>query len=206
MAESFLDIVKEKVVVLDGAMGTSIQDQNLNPEDFGGERYHGCNENLVVTKPPAVEAVHAGFLEAGCDVIETDTFGGHPVVLAEYELADRAYILNLEAAKLAKKVARDLLREFGGFEIQDIGPVGKLVFGQHHRVAAEGIRFDHVAPCFEEPRMDRFDRRRLRDDEILVASMIPFPPEILGIEILILDGCPHRPVENDDLLLHDVEE
>ena len=107
MAESFLDIVKEKVVVLDGAMGTSIQDQNLNPEDFGGERYHGCNENLVVTKPPAVEAVHAGFLEAGCDVIETDTFGGHPVVLAEYELADRAYILNLEAAKLAKKVARD---------------------------------------------------------------------------------------------------
>src|SRR5258707_3364545 len=107
MAGSFLDIVKEKIVVLDGAMGTSIQDQDLNPEDFGGELYHGCNENLVVTKPSAVEAVHAGFLEAGCDVIETDTFGGAPVVLAEYQLADQAYTLNFEAAKLAKRGAGD---------------------------------------------------------------------------------------------------
>jgi 5-methyltetrahydrofolate--homocysteine methyltransferase len=127
MAESFLDIVKEKIVVFDGAMGTSIQDQNLDPEDFGGERYHGCNEYLVVTKPSAVEAVHAGFLEVGCDVVETDTFGATPVVLAEYQLADQAYTLNLEAAKLAKKVARDFsVPGRPRFVAGSMGPTTKL--------------------------------------------------------------------------------
>ena len=102
---SFLDTLKERIVVFDGAMGTNIQVQNLTPEDFGG--LDGCNEYLVVTKPQAVEKVHAGFLEAGCDVIETDTFGAASIVLAEYDIADKAYELNLKAAQLAKRVAAD---------------------------------------------------------------------------------------------------
>ena len=101
----FLDTLKERIVVFDGAMGTNIQVQNLTPEDFGG--LDGCNEYLVVTKPQAVEKVHAGFLEAGCDVIETDTFGAASIVLAEYDIADKAYELNLKAAQLAKRVAAD---------------------------------------------------------------------------------------------------
>ena len=86
---------KRPVLVFDGATGTSLQSQNLTAEDFGGPEYEGCNEYLVHTKPSAVEQVHQGFLEAGADVIETDTFGGTSIVLAEYDLADQAYYLTL---------------------------------------------------------------------------------------------------------------
>jgi 5-methyltetrahydrofolate--homocysteine methyltransferase len=75
-------------------MGSSLQTQNLTAEDFGGAQYEGCNEYLIVTKPDAVEKVHRSFLEAGADVIETDTFGAASIVLAEYDLADQAYLLN----------------------------------------------------------------------------------------------------------------
>ena len=95
------------VVVFDGAMGTNLQVQNLTAADFGGPEYEGCNEYLVITKPEAVEKVHRGFLEAGADVIETDTFGGTSIVLAEYDLADRAYEINKTAAELAKRVANE---------------------------------------------------------------------------------------------------
>src|SRR5687768_3895183 len=102
---NFLEALKQRIVVFDGAMGTNIQVQNLTPDDFGG--LDGCNEYLVTTKPDAVEKVHAGFFEAGCDVIETDTFGSTSIVLAEYDIADQAYELNLKAAQLAKRVAAD---------------------------------------------------------------------------------------------------
>src|SRR4028119_161844 len=93
------------VIVFDGAMGSSLQTQDLTAEDFGGPQYEGCNEYLVVTKPEAVEKVHRDFLEVGADVIETDTFGGASIVLAEYDLADQAYSLNKTATELAKRVA-----------------------------------------------------------------------------------------------------
>jgi len=95
------------VIVFDGAMGTSLQTQNLTAEDFGGPQYEGCNEYLVHTKPEAVEKVHREFLAVGADVIETDTFGGASIVLAEYDLADQAYTLNKTAAELAKRVASE---------------------------------------------------------------------------------------------------
>ena len=102
---NFLKALKQRIVVFDGAMGTNIQVQNLTPDDFGG--LDGCNEYLVITKPEAIEKVHAGFFEAGCDVVETDTFGSTSIVLAEYDIADKAYELNLRAAQLAKRVAAD---------------------------------------------------------------------------------------------------
>ena len=102
---TFLDTLKDRIVVFDGAMGTNIQVQNLTPDDFGG--LDGCNEYLVQTKPEAVEKVHAAFLEVGCDVVETDTFGATSIVLAEYDIAHLSYELNLKAAQLAKKVASD---------------------------------------------------------------------------------------------------
>ena len=88
------------VLVFDGATGTSLQQLDLSADDFGGEALEGCNENLVITKPDAVQAVHRQFLDAGCDVIETDTFGAASVVLAEYGLEDHAYTLNKRAAEL----------------------------------------------------------------------------------------------------------
>jgi 5-methyltetrahydrofolate--homocysteine methyltransferase len=93
------------VLVFDGAMGTNLQSQNLTVEDFGGMEYEGCNEYLVITKPEAVAKVHRDFLAAGADVIETDSFGSSPLVLAEYDLADRAYELSRKAAELARTCA-----------------------------------------------------------------------------------------------------
>ncbi len=122
---NFLDILKERIVVFDGAMGTNIQVQNLTPDDFGG--LDGCNEYLVVTKPEAVEKVHAGFLDVGCDVVETDTFGATSIVLAEYDIADKAYELNLEAAKLAKRVASDYSKtDWPRWVAGSMGPTTKL--------------------------------------------------------------------------------
>ncbi|MGA9116158.1 MAG: homocysteine S-methyltransferase family protein [Bacteroidota bacterium] len=103
--KSFSDILREKVIVFDGAMGTHLQGQQLSADDFGGEHLQGCNEVLVVSRPAAVENVHRDYLEAGCDVVETDTFGGSAIVLAEYGLEDRAYDLNLAAARLARRMA-----------------------------------------------------------------------------------------------------
>ncbi|MEO1669963.1 MAG: methionine synthase [Cyanobacteria bacterium J06631_2] len=110
MNSIFLDRLhspERPVLVLDGAMGTNLQVQNLTAEDFGGEEYEGCNEYLVHTKPEAVAKVHRGFLEAGADIVETDTFGGTSIVLAEYDLGDQAYYLNRAAAELAKKLTEE---------------------------------------------------------------------------------------------------
>ena len=103
----FRELLKQKIVVFDGATGTHFQGQGLTADDFGGEEYSGCNEYLVVTKPSAVEKVHRDYLEAGCDVIETDTFGGTSIVLGEYALAERAHELNLKAAQIARRLAQE---------------------------------------------------------------------------------------------------
>jgi len=104
---TFLDTLKERIVVFDGAMGTNLQLQNLTLEDFGGLRFEGCNENLLVTRPDAVENVHKAFLDVGCDVIETNSFNGTPVDFAEYDIGDKAYDMNVLAASLAKRIAAD---------------------------------------------------------------------------------------------------
>ncbi len=125
--KSFRDILKEKIVVLDGAMGTHLQGQQLTPDDFGGEHLNGCNEHLVVSRPSAVERVHSDYLDAGCDVIETNSFGGTSIVLAEYGLADRSYQLNYEAARIARRVASSFSTpSHPRFVAGSMGPTTKL--------------------------------------------------------------------------------
>jgi 5-methyltetrahydrofolate--homocysteine methyltransferase len=91
-----------RVLVLDGATGTALQGFTLTAADFGGPELEGCNENLCATRPDVVDAVHESYLAAGCDIVETNSFGGTPLVLAEYGLADRAFELNAAAARLAR--------------------------------------------------------------------------------------------------------
>lgn len=104
---NFLDTLKERIVVFDGAMGTNLQVQNLSLDDFGGLRFEGCNENLLITRPDAVENVHIAFLDVGCDVIETNSFNGTTVDFAEYDMAGQTYDMNVRAATLAKRIASD---------------------------------------------------------------------------------------------------
>src|SRR5690242_19851565 len=102
---ALLAALEHRIVVLDGAMGTMLQQKNLTAEDFGGPALEGCNENLTRTRPDVVLSVHRAYLDAGSDIIETNTFGGAGIVLAEYGLADQAYEINLAASKLARQAA-----------------------------------------------------------------------------------------------------
>jgi 5-methyltetrahydrofolate--homocysteine methyltransferase len=105
MKKAFLDALESRVLVFDGATGTSLQAQDLSAQDFGGAELEGCNEYLVFSRPEAVEAVHRGFLEAGADIIETNTFGATSIVLAEYGIAELAREMNREAAAIARRMA-----------------------------------------------------------------------------------------------------
>ena len=104
-AEALQEALAERVLVLDGATGTWLQGQNLTAEDFGGPELEGCNENLVFSRPDVIRRMHDEYLAAGADLVETDTFGGTPLVLAEYGLADRAIEQNAAAARIARAAA-----------------------------------------------------------------------------------------------------
>jgi 5-methyltetrahydrofolate--homocysteine methyltransferase len=102
----YLDLLAERVTIFDGATGTNLQLRGLGPDDFGGPALEGCNELLVATRPDVVQDLHRSFLDVGVDVIETDSFGAFPVVLAEYGIAERAAELARRSAELAREVAR----------------------------------------------------------------------------------------------------
>ena len=104
---TYLQALRERVLIFDGAMGTNLQIMGLSPEDFGGPDLEGCNEILISTRPDLIAAVHRSFFEVGCDVVETGTFGSSPVVLAEYGLADRAREISRTGAEIAKSVAAE---------------------------------------------------------------------------------------------------
>jgi len=101
------ELLAERILVLDGAMGTMLQQRALSAADFGGAALEGCNENLVRTRPDVVLDVHRKYFEAGSDIVETDSFGGTPLVLAEYGLAADAQALNKQAAALARQAAEE---------------------------------------------------------------------------------------------------
>ena len=123
----FLDLLKEKIVVFDGAMGTFLQSQNLTFDDWGGANFENCSENLLYTRPDLIEKVHTQFLEVGCDVIETNSFGGSEVVLSEFGIAEKTYDVNRKAAEIAKSVANGFsTNEKPRFVAGSIGPGTKL--------------------------------------------------------------------------------
>src|SRR5260370_9295287 len=99
------ELVTERIVVLDGAMGTMLQQRNLTAADFGGPALEGCNENLVRTRPDVVLDIHRKYFEAGADIVETNSFGSTPLVLAEYGLQPDALELNKRAATLARQAS-----------------------------------------------------------------------------------------------------
>jgi 5-methyltetrahydrofolate--homocysteine methyltransferase len=120
--------LESRVLVLDGATGTALQAAHLTADDFGGPELEGCNEYLCVTRPDVVEGVSLGYLAAGCDVVETDSFGGTPLVLGEYGLADQAYELNRLAAALARSAcARHDTPEQPRFVCGSMGPTTKAI-------------------------------------------------------------------------------
>ena len=140
----FLEALERRILVFDGATGTNIQSQQLTAADFGGPELEGCNEYLVISKPESVELVHRGFLEAGADIIETDTFGATSIVLAEYGIAHLARELNVKAAAIARRMADAYSTpDAPRFVAGSIGPTTKLPSLGH-------IGFDDMQAAYRE--------------------------------------------------------
>ncbi|HEX6772782.1 MAG TPA: methionine synthase [Acidobacteriaceae bacterium] len=139
---SILDILKERVLIYDGATGTNIQNRHLTVDDYWGKE--GCNELLVLSRPDVIKDLHASFFEVGSDIVETDSFGSTSIVLAEYDLQDKTRELNIAAAKLAKEVAADFSTpDKPRFVAGSIGPTTKLPSLGH-------IKYDDMAASYRE--------------------------------------------------------
>ena len=127
--------LEKRILVLDGAMGTMLQQYKFTEEDFRGERFKdfhmplkGNNDLLSITKPDAIKEVHASFLEVGADIIETNTFSGTTIAMADYELEELVYELNYESAKIAKEVADEFTKKDPNkprFVAGSIGPTNR---------------------------------------------------------------------------------
>ena len=147
--KSYLETVRERVVIYDGATGTNLQLRELSAHDFGGESLEGCNEMLCITRPAVVQELHRSFLEVGVDVVETNSFGSLPIVLAEYQIADRAEELARASARLAKEVAsgystadrkRYVAGSLGpGTKLPTLGQVGFQELRDGYEVLARGL-------------------------------------------------------------------
>src|SRR5271163_4583718 len=127
-AKALRELLSERILVLDGAMGTMLQQRHLTAEDFGGAALEGCNENLVRTRPDVVLDIHRKYFEAGSDIVETNSFGGAPIVLAEYGLAGETHWLNRRSAELARQAA-DEFSTAGKprFVAGSVGPTTKAI-------------------------------------------------------------------------------
>ncbi len=138
----FLQTVKERVVIYDGAMGTNIQKRNPTLDDYWGKE--NCSEVLVLSRPDIIRDIHADFFRVGCDIVETNTFGGSSIVLGEFDLRDRVREINIKAAQLAKEVAQQFsTKDKPRFVAGSLGPTTKLPSLAH-------IGFEAMVEAYEE--------------------------------------------------------
>ncbi|MEW6324214.1 MAG: methionine synthase [Nitrospirota bacterium] len=143
IAARLRELLNRRILVIDGAMGTQLQARNLTAADFGGAAYEGCNEYLNLTRPDVVREIHAAYLAAGADIVETNTFGGTPVVLAEYNLQDKTLEINRAGARLAREAA-DAASTPGRprFVAGAMGPTTKTLS------VTGGVAFDQLTEAF----------------------------------------------------------
>ncbi|MFQ5598835.1 MAG: homocysteine S-methyltransferase family protein, partial [Nitrospiria bacterium] len=136
-------ILRERILVMDGAMGTMIQEKELSVSDFGGETLEGCNENLNLTRPDVIQSIHEIYFAAGADIVETNTFGGSDIVLAEYGLENKVREINQSAALLARAAADKFsTSDKPRFVAGSMGPTTKAI------TVTGGVTFDRLVDAF----------------------------------------------------------
>lgn len=146
---TFLDALAQRVIIYDGAMGTNIQRYQLTAEDYGGQTTEGCNEYLVMTKPSVIEEIQTGFLEVGCDVLETNTFTASRLKLDEYGLGQYTREINLRATQLARRLADSYsTTSQPRFVAGSVGPTGMLPSSDDP--ALSNITYQQLAEIFRE--------------------------------------------------------
>jgi len=146
---AYLAALRERVLLVDGAMGTQLMARELTDDDFGGASRHGCNEALVLTRPDLIEQIHREFLAAGADVLETDSFTASRLKLDEYGLGAQTREINLAAAQIARRAADDYATpERPRFVAGSLGPTGMLISSSDP--ALSKITFDELAALYEE--------------------------------------------------------
>lgn len=170
------DLLKEKILVLDGAMGTSIQNMNLGPEDFGGADLEGCNENLLLTRPDVIAKIHESFLAAGCDIVETNTFGGTELVLNEYAIGKKFYEINYAGAKIARAACdKYSTKEKPRFVAGSVGPTTKAISVTGGVTFSELVKnFKDQAKALVEGGADYLLLETAQDSRNLKAALIGF--------------------------------
>ena len=145
--DALKSLIADRILIIDGAMGTQIQARNLGPEDFGGEEYEGCNEYLNITRPDIIADIHRAYLEAGADILETNTFGATALVLGEYGLAEHSRRINREAALIARKVSDEMAERQPGrrtFVAGAMGPTTRTIS------VTGGLTFDELAADYHQ--------------------------------------------------------
>lgn len=154
--------VAERVLVLDGAMGTMIQKYNLSEQDFRGKRFaqvagqmKGNNDLLTLTRPDVIEDIHRKYLEAGADIIETNTFNSQRISMADYHTQDFCREINLEAAALARRLADEYTRKTPGkprFVAGSVGPTNKAcsMSPDVSNPALRALSYDELADAYVE--------------------------------------------------------
>jgi 5-methyltetrahydrofolate--homocysteine methyltransferase len=164
LSKSYLEILsllEKRILVLDGAMGTMIQRYKLEEKDFRGQAFDhapkelkGNNDLLSITRPDVIGAIHRQYLEAGADIIETNTFSGTTISQKDYGLENEAYRINVESAKLARKVADDFEKESGRrcFVAGAIGPTNRTasISPDVNNPAFRGVTFDELVEAYLE--------------------------------------------------------
>ncbi|MBI3208026.1 MAG: methionine synthase [Candidatus Solibacter usitatus] len=126
--QALYDALSERILVLDGAMGTMLQQLDPTVEDWGGPKFENCSENLLFTRPEWIADIHSQYYAAGADMVETNSFGGHPITLGEFGLEDRCHEVNELAARLARQAAEKFSKPGRPrFVAGSIGPTTKAI-------------------------------------------------------------------------------
>jgi 5-methyltetrahydrofolate--homocysteine methyltransferase len=150
MPRNYLAELEHRVLIFDGSMGATLQTLELTADDFGGSRYEGCMDALCLTRPDAPARLHRGFLAAGCDVVETNTFQASRLRLEEWGLADKTYAINAAGAAIARREC-DAFEQLDGrprFVAGAIGPTGFLPSSDDPTLS--NIQFERLIDIFEE--------------------------------------------------------
>jgi 5-methyltetrahydrofolate--homocysteine methyltransferase len=163
------DLLRERILVLDGAMGTMIQRYKLEEDDFRGERFKdhphplkGNNDLLSITRPDIIKAIHREYLDAGADILETNTFSGTTIAQADYHLQDAVYDINFYSAKIAREVADEFTRKDPSkprFVAGAMGPTNKVasLSPDVNNPGYRAITFDELAVAYKQQALALLD-------------------------------------------------